>query len=279
MTISRSSPATLTDDTLLCEACGYVIEGLPLAAPCPECGQPVEQSLPTHRTGSPFQSDPSGTTYLLTHWQALRHPARLYRTLRTSGASMLMAINILVTSLITVAPLSQRQWGTANFLVVFTAIALGCYILTFIEYVGILYYGRRRGWRVPKGLAWQICAHASVGWVLAALFVAAWYDHTDRSTLLVLAIVQGITMAVNMPAWQTLTPRIVPRDELPDAFIVQGILFNLSRIIGPALGGILLGTLGVKWLFAINALSFVGELVAIATTPAPAPRTPLTPTR
>jgi sterol desaturase/sphingolipid hydroxylase (fatty acid hydroxylase superfamily) len=43
------------------------------------------------------------------------------------------------------------------------------FLLTFVEAMGIRFFARRRGWRITRNVAWQICAHASIGWVLAAV--------------------------------------------------------------------------------------------------------------
>jgi MFS family permease len=92
------------------------------------------------------------------------------------------------------------------------------------------------------------------------------------SMLMGLSALMGTTMAFNVPAWQVLTPRLVPREELTDAIVLNGLQFNIARAIGPALGGLLLAVQGPAWLFAINTLSFLGVLFAVTTTPdSPAP--------
>lgn len=92
------------------------------------------------------------------------------------------------------------------------------------------------------------------------------------STMLWLMLAMGVTMAFNVPAWQVLTPRLVPRERLTSAIVLNGLQFNVARVIGPGLGGLLLGWKGPTILFAINTVSFVGVLAAIASTPdAPSP--------
>jgi len=85
--------------------------------------------------------------------------------------------------------------------------------------------------------------------------------------LLVLSTAQGITIAFNNPAWQVLTPRLVPRDELVRAITLQGISFNAARAIGPAVGGIIMGIWSPMALFVINAVSFIIVMLAVMTTP------------
>jgi MFS family permease len=105
------------------------------------------------------------------------------------------------------------------------------------------------------------------------LAVASYYDRLSPTLLILFSIGNGVTMAFNVPAWQVLTPRLVPREELTRAITLNGIQFNLARVIGPGLGGVLMGIYGPTVLFIVNALSFVGILIAIATTPdSPAPR-------
>ncbi|MBY0112053.1 MAG: MFS transporter [Phycisphaerales bacterium] len=90
--------------------------------------------------------------------------------------------------------------------------------------------------------------------------------------MLGLSLLQGIVFAFNNPAWQVMIPRLVPRDELVPAITLQGISFNAARAIGPAIAGIVLARLGGEWLFLVNAISFVGVMLAVMTTPdAPAP--------
>jgi MFS family permease len=90
--------------------------------------------------------------------------------------------------------------------------------------------------------------------------------------LLGLATAQGIAIAFNNPAWQVLTPRLVPRDELIRAITLQGISFNAARAIGPAIAGLIMGLWSPMALFIINAVSFIGVMIAVTTTPdAPAP--------
>lgn len=94
----------------------------------------------------------------------------------------------------------------------------------------------------------------SVGWVSPVFLIG-------------IALVNGITMAFNVPAWQVLTPRLVPRAELTRAITLNGIQFNLARVVGPGLGGLLMAYSGPTALFAINTVSFLGVIVAVWTTP------------
>lgn len=108
--------------------------------------------------------------------------------------------------------------------------------------------------------------------IAAGLAAASYFGFATPLVLLGLSLLQGITLAFNTPAWQVLTPRLVPRHELTEAIALNGLQFNLARVLGPALGGILMAAYGPTVLFVVNTLSFVGVLAAIRTTPdAPAP--------
>jgi MFS family permease len=108
--------------------------------------------------------------------------------------------------------------------------------------------------------------------IALVLTVLAATNLMNMAALMTLSAAMGIVMAFNVPAWQVLTPRLVPREELTDAMVLNGLQFNIARVIGPALGGVLLAAGGPAWLFFINTLSFIGVMLAVRTTPdAPAP--------
>lgn len=108
--------------------------------------------------------------------------------------------------------------------------------------------------------------------IAVAFALAVWRGQATKWVLLMLALAQGITIAFNSPAWQVMIPRLVPRDELVRAITLQGISFNIARAVGPAIAGIIMWWWGATWLFAINAISFIGVMLAVTTTPdAPAP--------
>ena len=111
--------------------------------------------------------------------------------------------------------------------------------------------------------------------VAVLLTLASASGRATPPVLLALGLLNGVAMAFNTPAWQVLTPRLVPRAELHRAIALQGMQFNLARVVGPALAGLLLAQTSAALLFGLNALSFVAVLGAIATTPpAPAPPGP-----
>ncbi len=73
----------------------------------------------------------------------------------------------------------------------------------------------------------------------------------------------GIGFAFNAPAWTAIVPEIVSDEELPSAAILSGLQLNISGIIGPALGGMLLPLMGANWVFAMNAICFLVVILAI----------------
>lgn len=73
------------------------------------------------------------------------------------------------------------------------------------------------------------------------------------------SFVAGFTVA----SWQAFVTELVPREHLLNAVTLNSAQFNAARAFGPALGGLVLATLGVSWAFFINALTFAAMLLAL----------------
>jgi len=78
-----------------------------------------------------------------------------------------------------------------------------------------------------------------------------------------LTAIQAAAMAFDLPARQALVPNLVPGKDLPSAFSLQSIAFNTGSIVGPALSGIVIGYLGQEYTYLINAVTFLGVLMAL----------------
>jgi len=78
-----------------------------------------------------------------------------------------------------------------------------------------------------------------------------------------LSFISGCGQAFGGPAYQSLIPSLVPREDLPNAIALNSTQFNLSRVLGPAAGGIVLASIGLAWCFGLNALSFFLVVIAL----------------
>lgn len=82
--------------------------------------------------------------------------------------------------------------------------------------------------------------------------------------IFVLAILLGLTNAIDMPTRQAFVAEMTGREDLPNAIALNSSVFNLARIVGPGLGGLLIAWLGIAPLFLLNALSFIPVLIGLA---------------
>jgi MFS family permease len=104
------------------------------------------------------------------------------------------------------------------------------------------------------------------GWVLAAASVLGILTFMDAITpwiLLTLTFALGLGAAMNAPAWQAIIPELVGDSELRAAVTLNGVGYNVARAVGPALGGIVVATLGSASVFVLNALSFLGVMIVL----------------
>ncbi|MGD9885211.1 MAG: MFS transporter [Reyranella sp.] len=106
--------------------------------------------------------------------------------------------------------------------------------------------------------------------VAATLALLAWLGRLDHWSLLGLSFCMGLGNAMNAPAWHAVVPEIVSGPLLRPAIALNSAGFNLARTVGPVLGQILLGLVGVFLLFAINACTYIGVIFAMASWRRPA---------
>ena len=96
--------------------------------------------------------------------------------------------------------------------------------------------------------------------------------------LILMAVLLGVVNAIDMPVRQSFFSEMVPEDEVGRAVAMNSAMFNGARVIGPAIGGVLIGVIGVAGCFAVNGASFLAVLLALLFMRAeelrPAPRTP-----
>lgn len=108
----------------------------------------------------------------------------------------------------------------------------------------------------------------------AGLAVTAAAGDEQAWLLTAIAFAGGCASAIGFPTYQAMLPRLVPSDDLLAAVTLSSAQFNLGRVIGPALAGVVLVTGGAAWTFAANACSFGAVVVALVLVRLPA-REPL----
>jgi MFS family permease/rhodanese-related sulfurtransferase len=103
--------------------------------------------------------------------------------------------------------------------------------------------------------------------VAAALAVMYSTDTLTVGWMAVLALVGGSLGALSFPATQAILASTVPKEDLESAVAINSLLLQVARFIGPALAGLLLATTGPTEVFIVDALSFLGVIVAVSLLP------------
>lgn len=115
-------------------------------------------------------------------------------------------------------------------------------------------YERRRLMIYSQGVAMILSG------ILAALAFAGKLEVTP---ILIIGTLQGVANSFNLPIRQSLISELVPREKIVNAVAMNGASLTLTLALGPALGGLVVGTLGIEYALLLNTLSFVAVLWAL----------------
>jgi predicted MFS family arabinose efflux permease len=101
--------------------------------------------------------------------------------------------------------------------------------------------------------------------IVSAIYaVIVGFGWATPANLLVFTFLIGAAGAMTVPAWQAVVTYLVPKDDLPPAIAANSVGVNISRAIGPALGGLTISGWGIVapfWINAISNLAIVGSLM------------------
>jgi MFS family permease len=111
---------------------------------------------------------------------------------------------------------------------------------------------------------WIIFISQSIMAVVAAILAYLTFAGTITIwNIYLLTAIQASAIAFDIPARQALIPNIVAREDLPSAFSMTSIAMNTAAIVGPALGGIIIATMGQGYTYLFNSISFMAVLIAL----------------
>lgn len=99
--------------------------------------------------------------------------------------------------------------------------------------------------------------------VALALAGLTYFGRLTPAELLLFTLAIGMASALTAPAWQAIQPEVVPREQITAAATLASVSLNVARVVGPAIGGVVLAVTGPAAVFAINAISFVGIIIAL----------------
>jgi len=111
---------------------------------------------------------------------------------------------------------------------------------------------RRRFLLLTQG--WMVLASATRGILTLTSCVGPW-------VLLLFTFLLGLGAVMNDPAWQAITPELVPAKQHASAVALNSAGFNVARAVGPAMGGLIVAAVGCGTTFLLNAFSFLGVIL------------------
>ncbi len=114
----------------------------------------------------------------------------------------------------------------------------------------------------PRRLIMAVsCAIAALVAIFAALVS---FELASPFLLLLTTFLLSAAWALNLPAWLSMLPSLVPKSDLPEAIAADGVAYNLSRTVGPALGGFAIVNFGLStpfWAFVAANLAVIAALL------------------
>jgi MFS family permease len=108
-----------------------------------------------------------------------------------------------------------------------------------------------------------IVVQMTVATLVGGFGLMVWLGHVTPTLLLAFSFLAGTAAALIAPAWMTIVPQLVPRQNLQPAVALNGVGLNVSRAIGPALAGLIIVAWGLAAPFWLNALSTLGVIAAL----------------
>jgi MFS family permease len=93
------------------------------------------------------------------------------------------------------------------------------------------------------------------------LAVLVWTGKIQYWHILVLALALGVVNSLDMPARQAFVIELVGKEDVMNAVALNASVFNIARVIGPALAGVVMGFFGIAWCFFINSISFAAVVI------------------
>ena len=105
----------------------------------------------------------------------------------------------------------------------------------------------------------------------ALLTCCSWSGNPSAPVVTLIVFGNGICAALGFPAFQAMLPDLVPVEDLPGAIALSSAQYNLGRVVGPALAGIVIVLGGYAWAEACNAASFLAVVAVLLTLTLPVP--------
>jgi MFS family permease len=109
--------------------------------------------------------------------------------------------------------------------------------------------------------------------MMALAFVLAWLTFSGRVQmwhLYTLAVCLGVANAFDIPVRQVFVVELVPRADLVNAIAINSSMVNGARVVGPALAGVLVASVGDAWCFLLNGLSYIAVIAGLLNVRLPA---------
>ena len=94
--------------------------------------------------------------------------------------------------------------------------------------------------------------------VTAAFATVVFLGHAHLWNIILFTLLTGVAWAFNMPVRQSIVPNIVPRADLQNAIALNSVGFNLTRILGPSVAGLLIAAVGIAGNFYLQAAMYIG---------------------
>ncbi|MFC5175720.1 MFS transporter [Nocardioides taihuensis] len=123
--------------------------------------------------------------------------------------------------------------------------------------------------RLPRALVLRV-GQVAIAVLQGSLALLVLTGVAEIWMMVVIEALAGLTMALVFPAYASLVPQLVPREELQQANALNAVLRNGFRVLGPALGGVLVVTAGPGWALAFDAATWLLASLLLAPVKIPA---------